>query len=71
MMKQEYIEIQQHEQDFAYVKLKLSGFVQSQTAQIEAHSFVQSGIAQMPTTAIPPILCLITYTHHLEILNND
>ena len=50
-------------------QLKLSGFVQSQTAQIEAHSFVQSGIAQMPTTAIPPILCLITYTHHLEILN--
>ena len=55
MMKQEYIEIQQHEQ----------------TAQIEAHSFVQSGIAQMPTTAIPPILCLITYTHHLEILNRS
>ena len=52
-------------------QLKLSGFVQSQTAQIEAHSFVQSGIAQMPTTAIPPILCLITYTHHLEILNRS
>lgn len=50
-------------------QLKLSGFVQSQTAQIEANSFVQSGIAQMPTTAIPPILCLVTYTHHLEILN--
>ena len=44
------------------------GFVQSQTAQIEAHSFVQSGIAQMPTTAIPPILCLITYTHLWKFL---
>ena len=63
-------------------QLKLSGFVQSQTAQIEAHpivqmmsaqketnSFVQSGIAQMPTAVVPPILCLVTYTHHLEILN--
>ena len=63
-------------------QLKLSGFVQSQTAQIEAHPFVQMtsaqkeansivqfSIAQLPTAVIPPILCLVTYTHHLEILN--
>lgn len=63
-------------------KLKLSEFVQSQTAQIEAcpivqipsaqnmeTEIVQSRIAQFPITAIPPILYLVTYTHHLEILN--
>lgn len=59
-------------------QLKLSEFVQSQIAQIEAdaivHSanaenasieIVQSGIAQFPPMAIPGVLCLLTYTHHL------
>ncbi len=63
-------------------KLKLSEFVQSQIAQIESlpivqmssaknapNEIVQSPIAQLPSVAIPGILCLITYTHHLEILN--
>lgn len=63
-------------------QLKLSEFVQSQIAQIESrpivklptvqnasNEIVQSGIAQLPSMAIPGVLCLVTYTHHLEILN--
>lgn len=63
-------------------QLKLSEFVQSQIAQIESrpvvqvlsaqnasNEIVQSGIAQLSPLAIPGVLCLVTYTHHLEILN--
>lgn len=63
-------------------QLKLSEFVQSQIAQIESrpivqmssaqnvsNEIVQSPIAQLPSIAIPGVLCLVTYTHHLEILN--
>lgn len=77
-------------------QLKLSEFVQLQTAQIEAQpiaqmqsvqndslEFVQSPIAQTVSsseivqlpiaqfqfTRIPAILCLTTYTNHIEILN--
>ena len=63
-------------------QLKLSEFVQSQIAQIESrpivqipsvqnasNEIVQSPIAQLPSMAIPGVLCLVTYTHHLEILN--
>ena len=63
-------------------QLKVSEFVQSQIAQIEAcpivqspiaqnasKAIVQSPIAQLHLMAIPGVLCLVTYTHHLEILN--
>lgn len=63
-------------------QLKLSEFVQSQIAQLESrpivqlptaqnasNAIVQSPIAQLPSMAIPGVLCLVTYTHHLEILN--
>lgn len=63
-------------------QLKLSEFVQSQIAQIESRSImqmpsaqndlneiVQFPIAQFPYLSIPGVLCLVTYTHHLEILN--
>lgn len=63
-------------------QLKLSEFVQSQIAQIESrpimqmpsaqnasNEIVQSPIAQLPSMAVPGVLCLVTYTHHLEILN--
>lgn len=63
-------------------RLKLSEFVQSQIAQIESrpilqmpsaqnasNEIVQSPIAQLSSMAIPGVLCLVTYTHHLEILN--
>lgn len=63
-------------------QLKLSEFVQSQIAQIESrpimqmpsvqndsNEIVQSRIAQLPYLSIPGVLCLVTYTHHLEILN--
>lgn len=63
-------------------QLKLSEFVQSQIAQIESrpimqmpsaqntsNAIVQSSIAQLPSVVIPGVLCLVTYTHHLEILN--
>lgn len=50
-------------------QLQLSEFVQSQTAQLERHTIVQSEIAQIPFPIIPAILCLATYTSHVEILN--
>ena len=63
-------------------QLKLSEFVQSQTAQIEARpivqmssaqnedsEIVQSGTAQFKNTSIPSILTLVTFTHHVEIIN--
>ena len=52
------IDIQQHEQDYASVDSLITG-----------RTNVQSGIAQMPIAEVPPILCLVMYTHHLEILN--
>lgn len=62
-------------------QLRLSTFVQSQTAQILAHpikqmqsvqnaqnEIVQSRTAQLENY-VPPILCLTTFTHHVEIIN--
>lgn len=63
-------------------QLRLSEFVQSQTAQIEARpimqmtsvqnertEIVQSPTAQFENTSVPSILSLVTFTHHVEILN--
>ncbi len=50
-------------------QLKISEFVQSQTAQIASRPFVQSPIAQFHSTQVPALLCLATYTSHVEILN--
>lgn len=54
-------------------RLQLSEFVQSQTAQLqyqnESSVIVQSPIAQLPAVTLPSILCLTTYTNHMEILN--
>lgn len=63
-------------------QLKLSELVQSQTAQIVEHPFVQMtsaqneslGIMQMPSAQmyfaeIPRILYLTTFSNHIEILN--
>lgn len=54
-------------------RLQLSEFVQSQTAQLqyqnESSKIVQSPIAQLPAVALLSILCLTTYTNHMEILN--
>ncbi|MGN1247938.1 MAG: PDDEXK nuclease domain-containing protein [Paludibacteraceae bacterium] len=50
-------------------QLQLEEFVQSQTAQIAAHPIVQSPIAQFQPSQVPPLLCLIPYTAHVEILN--
>lgn len=50
-------------------QLQISEFVQSQTAQIASRPFVQSPIAQFHSTQVPALLCLATYTSHVEILN--
>ena len=50
-------------------KLNLDEFVQSQTAQITASPIVQLPTAQLPTVQVPPILCLTTFTNHVEIFN--
>lgn len=50
-------------------QLQLSDFVQSQTAQIAPRPIVQSPIAQFHPTQVPALLCLATYTSHVEILN--
>ena len=50
-------------------KLNLDEFVQSQTAQITASPIVQLPTAQLPTVQVPPILCLTTFTNHVEIVN--
>ena len=50
-------------------RLKLSDFVQLQTAQIASNVIVQSPIAQFVQTRVPALLCLLTYTAHVEILN--
>lgn len=49
--------------------LKISGFVQSQTAQIEPVPIVQLPTAQLLTMKVPSVLCLTTFTNHVEILN--
>jgi len=50
-------------------QLKLSEFVQSQTAQIESRPIVQLPTAQIQPTQVPAVLCLTTFTNHVEILN--
>ena len=50
-------------------KLKLSEFVQSQTAQIASRPIVQLSTAQIQPTQVPAVLCLTTFTHHMEILH--
>ena len=50
-------------------QLRLSEFVQSQTAQIEAHPIVQMPSAQMTFVETPRILYLTTFSNHIEILN--
>ena len=49
--------------------LKISDFVQSQTAQIESVPIVQLPTAQLLTMKVPSVLCLTTFTNHVEILN--
>jgi len=70
--------------DFALLteQLRLSEFVQMQTAQIQARTIVQSPIAQIGSTEIvqmasaqyaitplPAVLCLTTFSNHSEIAN--
>ena len=63
-------------------QLRLSEFVQLQTAQIEARpivqitsaqnessEIVQFSTAQFENTPVPSILSLVTFTHHVEIIN--
>ena len=50
-------------------QLKLSEFVQSQTAQIVSHPIVQLSTAQIQSTQVPAVLCLTTFTHQMEILH--
>lgn len=49
--------------------LQLEEFVQSQTAQIATSSVVQLPTALLPRTQVPLILCLTTFTNHVEIVN--
>ena len=49
--------------------LQLDEFVQSQTAQIAASSIVQLPTAQLQIAQVPRILCLTTFTNHVEIVN--
>lgn len=37
--------------------------------RLQLNEFVQSPIAQLPAVTLPSILCLTTYTNHMEILN--
>lgn len=50
-------------------KLKLSEFVQAQTAQIAARQIVQLPTAQLGSMQLPSVLSLATFTAHVEILN--
>jgi len=50
-------------------QLRLSEFVQSQTAQIAAQPKVQLPTAQMSISQMPGILALTSFTNHVEILN--
>jgi len=49
--------------------LKLDEFVQSQTAQIAASPIVQLPTAQFSNIQLPMVLCLTTFTNHIEIVN--
>ena len=49
--------------------LKLDEFVQSQTAQIAASPIVQLPTAQFSNVQLPMVLCLTTFTNHVEIVN--
>lgn len=49
--------------------LQLDEFVQSQTAQITASPIVQLPTAQLRNSQLPQILCLTTFTNHVEIIN--
>lgn len=49
--------------------LQLDEFVQSQTAQITASPIVQLPTAQLLAMCVPKILCLTTFTNHVEIVN--
>lgn len=50
-------------------QLNLSEFVQLQTAQIRPTQIVQLPTAQLQPVRMPLILCLTTFTNHMEILN--
>lgn len=50
-------------------QLKLDEFVQLGTAQIGSTEFVQFSTAQLQPTSMPQILCLTTFTNHIEIIN--
>lgn len=50
-------------------QLKLDEFVQLGTAQIGSTEFVQFPTAQLQPTSMPQILCLTTFTNHIEIIN--
>lgn len=50
-------------------QLRLSAFVQTQTAQIELQPIVQTTSAQFQMCSLPRILCLATFSNHTEILN--
>lgn len=43
--------------------------MQMTSAQTEGSEIVQSGIAQFENTPVPSILSLVTFTHHVEIIN--
>lgn len=49
--------------------LHLDEFVQSQTAQIVASPIVQLPTAQLQDLQLPRVLCLTTFTNHVEIIN--
>ena len=49
--------------------LRLDEFVQSQTAQIAASPIVQLPTAQFSNVQLPMVLCLTTFTNHVEIVN--
>lgn len=49
--------------------LQLDEFVQSQTAQIVASPIMQLPPAQLSVAHMPQILCITTFTNHVEIIN--
>lgn len=50
-------------------KLELDEFVQSQTAQLISSPIVQLPTAQLGNIQLPKILCITTFTNHIEIFN--
>ena len=50
-------------------KLELDEFVQSQTAQLVSSPIVQLPTAQLSNAQLPKILCITTFTNHIEIFN--